>query len=98
MPGPAAGDHRYAGLGEEPRRFLGGLVHRVARLGARRTEERHAAGHVLQVVEAPDELALDAEHAPRIRRAPKAADVLVDRHVEQLFVFGRVRLAPGLGG
>ncbi len=81
-PRTAARDHRHARLGEQAPGLFRGLVHRIGRLGAGRSEDRHAAGDVLQVVEAPDELAHDAEHAPRVRRDPQSPHILGHGHVE----------------
>src|SRR5688500_2818813 len=63
---PGAGDDVVAGDGEEPRGFLRGLVHRIVGPRARRTEKRDALRHFGEHVEPLDELAHDAQHAPRI--------------------------------
>ena len=85
MPGPGAGDDREARLGEQPRDFLRGQVLRIVGMRARRAEDRDALLDVREVVEAFDELAHDAHHAPRVGAREVVA---VAAGLQQLFVFG----------
>ena len=71
-------------------------VVRIARLGARRAEDRDAVADVGQVVEAPDELAHDPEHAPRVRLHEQLLRPLRRRALQQLLVFGRQLLVVHL--
>ena len=84
--GTRAGDDREAGLGEKPRDFLRALVLRIVGAGARRAEDRDALLNIRQRIESLDELAHDAQDAPRIgpREVIEAAAWLL----QQLLVLG----------
>ena len=65
-PGPAAGDHREAGLDQLAAELLALGVRRVVGAGARRAEDADRRAELGERAEALDELRLDPQHAPRV--------------------------------
>ena len=66
IPGASTGDHRDAGLRQQPRGLDCGGVVGIIGLGPGRAEDRDPVPHIRQVVESPDELPHDAKHAPGV--------------------------------
>ena len=82
----------YALEREEPGGFDGLHVVRIVRLGPGRAEERYAVPDLRKIVEAPDVLTHDAQHAPGIADAERVGpQALLQRGepLEKQFVFGR---------
>jgi len=65
-PWPATGDHSEAALGQGPARGDRGLVKRIRVGYPGRTEDRHRRTQARERVKPFDELAQDAQHAPRV--------------------------------
>src|SRR6185312_10790095 len=87
-PGARSGDRRESRLRAEPADFGRRRVLRIVRLRARRAEDRDRLADVRELVEPFDELAHDAQHAPRVA----AREVVgMGERLEEFLVLGAVR-------
>ncbi len=78
-PGPAAGDHREAGLGQRRAQRPALRVLGVVARGARGAEHGDRARQLGEHAEALDELGLDAHHPPRVGVHPVARAARVEQ-------------------